>query len=182
MRQVAATAGVTKSLIHHHFHNKVDLWREVIQRLMSSYFEKQKAMLLQGYPNRQLLEDSIRVYYQTLKENPKFVQVLGRLMTSSDLSCHEIGEDVTELGIRRLMEGQELGFLRKDVHPAHILMMFLGMIDYWFLSNAQGGGAHGDARLSCQTSPTDPKALGVEDGDVFLEDFIKIFFEGLLPR
>ncbi|MEO1366506.1 MAG: TetR/AcrR family transcriptional regulator, partial [Acidobacteriota bacterium] len=45
LTQVAKKAGVTKSLIHHHFGSKEELWEEVQQRYFSEYFEAQKAMI-----------------------------------------------------------------------------------------------------------------------------------------
>ena len=66
MSAVAGRAGVTKSLIYHHFGSKDDLWREVKTRRFLPYAEQQQRMLDDAQPSPELLRRSIEAYFRFL--------------------------------------------------------------------------------------------------------------------
>ena len=77
MSAIADGAGVTKSLIHHHFGSKQDLWNQVKMRTFAGYAEKQ-AMLLAGSDGAgmKLVEESMSLYFRYMRANPGLVDTL----------------------------------------------------------------------------------------------------------
>ena len=73
MSEIATRAGVTKSLIHHHFGSKDALWQEVKQRRFKDYSEMQLRNM-SGGPNVDRFADSIRRHFRFLQENPDWVR------------------------------------------------------------------------------------------------------------
>jgi len=168
--QVARRAGVTKSLIHHHFGSKEELWNEVKRRRFSVYYDLQKRMLEASPGSLELLRDSIVAYFRFLQADPNAVRFMGWRFVDGDDPCLEQEEELYELGIQRIREAQEAGLLRSDVEPISVLKAFLGLVFHWFQSKG----------LLCRMmgSAIDPQALE----ERYLEDVLRIFFEGLLPR
>jgi TetR/AcrR family transcriptional regulator len=75
MATIAKRAGVTKSLIHHHFGSKRELWDIVKTSVMEEYGVQQEAMLRERVPDSSLIEDSLVVYFRFLQRNPNVVRL-----------------------------------------------------------------------------------------------------------
>lgn len=166
--EIAARAGVTKSLIHHYFVSKEGLWTEVKAHRFGEYAGAQRKILEDNEGTAELLRTSMEMYFRFLGRNPDFVRLLGWLQLEPPASeGFEAGERLTVLGVEKIREAQEKGLLRSDIHPFSILMAFLGMCEHWFQ-----GKAHHCHRL-------DPS---LADDEQFRRDAEKIFFEGVLPR
>ena len=84
LSEIARQAGVTKSLIHHHFGSKEGLWREVKVRRFSAYAEGQMRMLETVPPSHELLRDSMRYYFGFLKDNPAAAETHALLVESQE--------------------------------------------------------------------------------------------------
>lgn len=176
MSQLAKGAGVTKSLIHHHFGSKEELWGAVKERCMAEYFDMQRQMLEQKDGTAdELLRASIVTYFRFLQRNPRVVRMQAWLDIMQDPIMIEAGKVVTELGQVRLRESQANGELRPELEPLHIIGCFLGMIEGWFRSRtmlcAKGNAA--------ATMP--PEALEAMDESA-LNTICEIFFRGVLTR
>ena len=167
---IAKRAGVTKSLIHHHFGSKQKLWTEVKLRRFGQYAEGQVAMLEQSEPTAELLRESIRLYFGFLQSNPEFVRLLAWMFLEGDEECSGMDRDVLTQGVETIRQAQASGELRRDVNPAHLLFTFLFLAEHWF----QGRGQ------LCRNLE-----WGVPDEEkdaAYFSDMVKIFFEGVLPR
>ena len=167
--EIAQGAGVTKSLIHHHFGSKEGLWNAIKERHFREYFDAQMGML--GSPGTaDLLERSVEAYFRFLGSNPSFVRMMAWMqLERNEESSFPLGEMLTREAIRKIREGQEIGHLRKDLHPFSILVSFLGLAEHWF----QGKEIH------CQALPPDDE---VRDDEHYLKDMLKLFFQGVLPQ
>ena len=170
--EIARRAGVTKSLIHHHFGSKEGLWDEVKVRRFSEYAERQMEMLQTDQPNAELLRDSMRTYFHFLQRNPQLVRMLAWMFLEQDQEkeCADLDRELTLAGIAKIREGQENGFLRGDLNPGFILYTFLGICQHWFQDKSWMLEKIG---LSAESDAVD---------QAYLEDAVKIFFEGVLPR
>jgi TetR/AcrR family transcriptional regulator len=132
MSSIAKEAGVTKSLIHHHFGSKQELWDAVKERGMGAYFEWQREVLLtRGGDDLSLLSDSVAWYFQFLKENPNVVRLMTWMAVEPE-NCVERDPGLMQLGAERLREGQALGLIRKDIDPASVIVGFLCLCEHWF--------------------------------------------------
>ena len=166
MREIAAHSGVTKSLIHHHFGSKEALWELVKERAFAAYAGGQEAELREAQePGVDLLRDAVIRYFGFLQSNPEVVRLFAWTHLDKDQSCGRIDAELVRLGAERVRQVQARGLLRQDVNPAHVVTMFVNACTQWF-----------EARAHHSQWP------GVGDDAEYLDDFLKIFLEGLTPR
>ena len=166
MRDLAQESGVTKSLIHHHFGSKEALWELVKEQAIAAYAEGQVAQLKAAEaPDAELLRDSIARYFHFLQHNPEVVRLFAWTHLDADQSCGQLDAELVRLGAERVRQAQARGLLRADVNPTHVVTLFVNGCTHWFQArahHAQWPGVGSDAE--------------------YLEDFLKIVMEGLLPR
>ena len=166
MREIAARSGVTKSLIHHHFGSKEALWELVKEQAISAYADGQEAELRAAEaPDADLLRNAIVKYFEFLQANPAVVRLFAWTHLDEDQSCGRLDAELVRLGAERVRQTQARGLLRKDVNPAHVVTLFVNACTQWF-----------EARAHHSQWP------GVGSDAEYLDDFLKIFFEGLMPR
>jgi TetR/AcrR family transcriptional regulator len=168
---IAAKAGVTKSLLHHHFGSKEGLWREVKRRRFAAYADEQMRLLDDAGPAPELLRESIAFYFRFLRDNPQFVRILAWIyLERLDDAGDDLSAELTDRGVASLQAAQEAGLLRRDLDPRLLLFAFIGGVQHWF-QNREFYRQRMGAEL-------DDDALD----EAFLATFQKIFMEGVLPR
>ncbi|MFU8821866.1 MAG: TetR/AcrR family transcriptional regulator [Gammaproteobacteria bacterium] len=166
MREIASRSGVTKSLIHHHFGSKEALWELVKEQAISAYAEGQEAELRAAEePDAELLRNAIVKYFGFLQANPAVVRLFAWTHLDEDQRFGRLDAELVRLGAERVRQTQARGLLRKDVNPAHVVTLFVNACTQWF-----------EARAHHSQWP------GVGSDAEYLDDFLKIFFEGLAPR
>jgi len=166
MRELAVRSGVTKSLIHHHFGTKEGLWDAVKEAAFARYYEGQKDELLAAdAPDSQLLRKGVIRYFRFLKDNPRVVRLFTWMHLERDTTCNEMDSELVALGADRVKRAQSEGLLRDDVNPTHVVTTFINACTQWFQTRDQ----HDDWQ-------------GIGDDDEYLEDFLKIFMDGLAPQ
>lgn len=167
---IARRAGVTKSLIHHHFGSKEELWEEIKRRHFEDYYEVQKQLMASSPGGVDLLRQSIIAYFRFLQQDPYSVSFMSWRFVEGDESCATQEDELFEIGIEKVREAQERGELRADIDPLTMIKTFLAMTLQWF-----------------QTKPMTCAMLGEEHDidaveEVYLDGILKIFFEGVVPR
>lgn len=169
---IARRAGVTKSLIHHHFGSKEGLWRDVKYLRFSEYAEQQMAMLRDQQPTAELLRESMRTYFRFLARHPEVVRLLAWMFLEErpDDACADLDQELTLAGIAKIREAQARGEIRADLNPGFVLFTFIGIVQHWFQDKRWMLGHVG-------LSPDSPSV-----DQAYLDDAVKIFFEGVLPR
>lgn len=171
---VAKEAGVTKSLIHHHFGSKEDLWLAVRRRHFERYHEAQLQMLKSHEGDAEsLLRQSIVAYFQYLKEDTNAARFMAWRTIEDEDPCLDLEHELFSLGIERLKSAQERGEVRSDLEPLAIIKTFLAMGLHWYQTKNQL------CELCQQIPGLDPENLTDES---YLEDSLKIFFEGIKAR
>jgi len=171
LSQIANQAGVTKSLIHHYFESKENLWREVKQRRFSYYLTRQMDMLEEAEPTADLLEESIRFYFRFLAQNPEIVQIMAWMFLERDQDeCLKKDQELNRVRIERIRQAQKTGKLRDDIDPRFILFSFIGLAQHWIQDKK-----HFMNELGTEGLPEDLD-------EAYLDDMIKIFMGGVLPR
>jgi TetR/AcrR family transcriptional regulator len=165
MRELARRSGVTKSLIHHHFGTKEALWDAVKEAAFVRYFESQKAELLAAEtPDAELLRKGVVRYFHFLKDNPRVVRLFTWMHLEGDRSCNEMDSELVALGADRVRRAQQRGLLRNDLNPTHVVTTFINACSQWFQTREQHRGWD-----------------GMGSDDEYLDDFLKIFMDGLAP-
>lgn len=169
---IAARAGVTKSLIHHHFGSKEALWQEVKTRRFRGYSETQMRLLREQEPTAELLRDSLKMYFRFLRDNPQLIRVLAWMFLEGEqeAGCEELDRELTLAGIEKIRQAQERGELRADLNPGFILFTFLGIAQHWYQ----------DKSFLLDKVGLSPDSEAIDEA--YLEDAVRIFFEGVLPR
>ncbi len=169
--RIARQAGVTKSLIHHHFGSKDDLWDEVKRRHFGQYYEAQRTMLASSQGTAEMLRDSLVGYFRFLQQDPHAVRFMSwRFVEEGDDACKTQEDELFELGIERVREAQDKGELRADLEPISIIKSFLAMAMHWFQSKP----------LLCQMLGPEADVDALEER--YLDDVVKIFLDGVRPR
>ncbi|MEL6543667.1 MAG: TetR/AcrR family transcriptional regulator, partial [Myxococcota bacterium] len=169
LSEISKSSGVTKSLIHHYFGSKDELYREVQRRSIEEYFVRQIEMIRdETREDRTTLRDSVEMFFRFHQDNPQ----VSRLMCWSELEgvphpCTDLELAVTREGIARIARGQEAGILRADIAPEHILSMFLTLVSRWFMFKPT-------VLVWADRTEDDP----AEADERYLHDLLKVFFEG----
>lgn len=132
MSDIAKASGVTKSLIHHHFVSKDALWTEVKRSTFARYHDLQMALFANAGDSVELLRDSMRTYFEVLRDHPATLRMLWWMMLEGDRECDDMIQKLCEVGVERIEAAQESGLVRDDVSARHILTMFLGLVRAFF--------------------------------------------------
>lgn len=170
MSDIAERAAVTKSLIHHHFGSKEELWAEVKKQRVSHYAEMQTQLVSGDGDGASILARSIETYFRFVRDNPQWVR-LNLWMSLEDPRLSEVVRpDLVRLGREVLEREQRAGRIRDDVEPEHIVAMFVSLCLHWFMARE----TYRKAKLTKPDSET--------ADDAYLEDMLKILLEGVLPR
>lgn len=131
LRDVARDAGVTRSLIHHHFRSKDDLWTAVLEQRFAAYFDYQHAVLDRPDLDADDLAESLRSMFRFLEGNPEVARLHGWSNAGSGGGFPDSGA-LTARGVERLHGMQREGKLRADLDPASVMAAFFALAEHWF--------------------------------------------------
>lgn len=170
MSDIAGKAGVTKSLIHHHFGSKEELWDEVKRQRMVHYADVQRQLIAEKDDGEAgVMRRSIEAYFQFLRENPEFVRLAIWMNLEDPRLAQMTYPELVTLGVERIQQEQRAGRIRDDVEPRHLVIMFVSLCMYWFMARSAGFSG---------LVPEDPESAD----PAYLEDMLKVFFLGVRPR
>ncbi|MFT4703787.1 MAG: TetR/AcrR family transcriptional regulator [Bradymonadia bacterium] len=133
LAHIAKLAGVTKSLIHHHFGSKSELWAAVRELGMREYFEAQQKILQSRPADGQLFADSIDTYFRFLQERPQLVRLMAWMAVDPECDKALQAEKVLRLGIERIDSAKKQGLVRDEIDAMSAILSFLGTIERWFV-------------------------------------------------
>jgi TetR/AcrR family transcriptional regulator len=170
MATVAKLAGVTKSLIHHHFGSKRELWEAVKGVVMEEYGRKQQRMLAERQPDLSLIEDSIVEYFRFLQQHPNVVRFWNWMSIEGDREAPAFSKWLMAQGVETLRRCQVAGEIRDDVEPEYILAQFAVLLRGWFIERP----ILEHAVLSGQTSEA--------CDEHYLRAMTRVFLDGLRKR
>jgi TetR/AcrR family transcriptional regulator len=170
MATVAKHANITKSLIHHHYGSKRELWDAVKNIVMQDYVQAQQHMLAHRTLNLELIEESLIGYFRFLQQSPQVVRLWTWMQVEHDEHCAELSQALTRTGVQILREGQRSGVIRDDVEAENIIAMFFSLVRGWFAERPvlQGGGVLTDCDAGCD--------------EKYLRTVLKVFLDGLRVR
>lgn len=170
MRNIALQSGVTKSLIHHHFQTKEQLWCAVKERMFAEYADMQMAIFdsMPGGPD--MLRHTIRVYFNFVREHPEIVRLWCWTCLEGDSQAGFVERQLIQRGVAKLTEAQEKGLLRADVNPMLLIVQLVGMTNQWFLARE---------RYQMWAEPSGEQPSNWDE--LFLAQFERLFIDGVSP-
>jgi TetR/AcrR family transcriptional regulator len=168
LAMIARASNTHKSLILHHFESKDGLWQAVKERRFAGFVEEQRMLFSQGPVSAEELQGAARAYFELLRSSPVLVQLLTRAELENDTSCSQYDEARLEPFVERLRDAQRAGILRRDVPPAHLLLVLINAITQWFEARA--------------VFATWSELQGGDADAAYLESLEKVFFSGALDR
>lgn len=153
LSDIAKRAGVTQSLIHHHFGSKKGLYVSAMSALLSDLDDGLKGIVEPGIARAgdgaAFIASAVHGYFRFLAGNEQCV----RLYRILDLSLHndpelvagmaeldEEGRQMSSLHLiraahDRLADMKERGLLRPGVEPLPLLSAVLCVVEHWFTSS-----------------------------------------------
>jgi len=168
LARIATASNSHKSLILHHVESKEGLWQAVKERRFAKFTGEQTMIFGQAEVSLEEIMKTTEAYFRLLENDPVLVQLLTRAELEQDLGCSQYDEERLAPFVNRMRDAQEAGYLRKDVPPAHLLLIIINAITQWFEARA----------MFCSWSEL---ASDNMDAD-FLESFHKVFMEGAASR
>ena len=123
--EIAEEAGVTKSLIHHHFGSKKNLWHAIRDSFLGEFYEAQDQVLKTRVMDRSLIEDYFDMFFHYLRKHPRVIQLFIWVYAMEEsLEEEETLSDMVDVARTRLLEAQKEGRIRDDIDTAFIIVAF----------------------------------------------------------
>ncbi len=175
---IAKQAGVPSGLIYHYFENKQTLYQAVMEGSLAPYFENLHE-LLEGAtsPDLQLLESSIRMYFEFLQDNPHAARLMAwwhadeGWRRGAPIKEAELCADTQSLGLQRIREAQAAGCIKPHLDPGFVVKVFVDLCMQWHVSVGEHVAAHGG---DPDHAPS-VRALG----ERYIDHVIEIFMSGV---
>jgi len=159
LREVALAVGLGKSSLFHHFRSKVQLYLEVLGRVLGRIDERLRPTLAAGGGPAERLTRSLDVLVDALAEHPTTARLLLRALFEDDAFPAELGPegDTVERRLGRLIgeieallqEGIAQGAFRRVSIP-HMMQTLIGATVYHFASGEFGEGLIGGSLFSAE--------------------------------
>ena len=160
---VADAAGVTKSLIHHHFITMRGLWEAVQAGSQAGVDEVFSNMTVEPWANPDEVVAALTDAMTSLVDHHQGHPRASRLRCWRELAGETDGWRFPQSILDQLEAAQAAGVLRDDVDPKNVLQSLLDTLDAWFRRTA------------------DLPANGERDAK-FVRDVLGVTIAGLLPR
>lgn len=157
MHDIAAVAGVTQSLIHHHFGPKDALWAEIRRHAFGQYLAQQRAVIDAMAQDLEQLRSALEGYFRFLADRPEVLRLVAWLELEKTAgaepspvpsdpgmaaSIPPAGPGLADLqaeiraleehGVRAMEALQARGRVRRDQPARHLLVAMLGLVRNWF--------------------------------------------------
>lgn len=169
MRDIARVSGKSQSLIHHHFGSKRELWNAVRQRFGGMFAEVLLPMLRRRQIDAGFIRSWTKRYLQFWNENPNLRRIMLWMQLEEDPEPWEAMNDIFETSVARIRESQEKGLIRKDLRPGHLISILTGAHLYWVQNKSE----------YCEREGLKPEDPAIDKH--YLQDFLRIVLEGVLP-
>jgi TetR/AcrR family transcriptional regulator len=132
MHDIAAAAGVTQSLIHHHFGPKDALWAEVRRHAFGQYVAQQRAVVEAIAHEPGQLRQALESYFRFLAERPDMLRLVAWLELDQPAELRAELHALHDQGTRVIEALQTQGRVRRDQPARHVLVALLGLVRNWF--------------------------------------------------
>ncbi len=163
---IAKQAGVTKSLIFHHFESKEQLWEIVKENFFKQYTENQLTLFESEKNPIELIRKSIRHYFEFIQSNPLIPRFFAYAHLENDANCGKVDQALIAHSTQIIETAQDQGLLRKNFNPVILVMSFIAVINQYFTAE-------------CHFNQWDKSIYS--NPESFINDLIDNTIQGILP-
>ncbi|MEX1364914.1 MAG: TetR family transcriptional regulator [Nannocystaceae bacterium] len=132
MHDIAKAAGVTQSLIHHHFGPKDALWSEVRTLAFSEHLLRQRTLVEAGMTDPTRLRAALQAYFRFLADNPEVLRLVAWLELDRPPELADEVRDLHASAVTAVEAGQAAGVLRGDLPARLVVTAFMSLVRNWF--------------------------------------------------
>lgn len=138
IRQIAADAGVNSSMISYYFNGKGGLYEAIIKELLHNFDKFFADIETDKVDPREALKLYIHIISDIhRKYPPHFVKLIYREMLNpteifENIAISKLRSNVSVL-LKIVEHGKKLGIFRSDLDKEKILLMFVSVINFYFL-------------------------------------------------
>lgn len=137
MRDIAARAGVSQSLVHHHFGSKDALWNFVGERI-SADFLAYMAEAMAPPLDAQSVSKAVRGYMAYWRDHPAAFRFnLWRLLEGPKEERASRSKAINGRAVPIFQEAQQAGLMRKDMPPGLAMVISGSLIQFWLHSQTE---------------------------------------------
>lgn len=181
--EIAREAGVTQSLIHHHFGSKQDLWRQVGESCFAEISRSQGEQLCnaRALPGIESLRELVREMFAFVRQRPDLMRLyLWAGLERAHLPLPDKEHLRMAEAVRDHIRGlQQSGAIRADLRPDYVLTMIEGLLIHWMqVRQDMASWVHHQAIDPARVTPAELEQADAE----YLDTVLKAFLEGLAPR
>lgn len=176
VRRIAETAGVNPAMIHYHFGNKRELYREMLAGAVSGLLEgMQRALLASGTDPEQRISAFFHTVMRTMAANPWLPRLVLRDVLSAkgtfrdDFIEHFAGPGARGLLVPWIDAEVRAGRMRPDVDPGTAAISLMSLAVWPFIAGPIVQGVFG-------------MEVDADFADRFAEHNTRLFCEGTLLR
>ena len=166
--EIARAAGVTKSLIHHHFGGKEKLWIRALDSLFEEEERLLSSVLESGNPTAEFVAESMARLFTLYRDRPELTRLMA-WQYLDETSVDECPNQAMRIGLDLFAAGQQLGVVRSDIEPANAVLMLMGLIEFYFQARDTKGQLMGQELAT-------PEAE-----QAYLQDAVRVFLQGMRP-
>jgi TetR/AcrR family transcriptional regulator len=123
---------VAKSLIHHHFGSKEELWGRIKHAHMRDYQVLRDRLIVENGQGASDIGAAIRAHFAFLSDRPRMVRIFGWMMLEALGEDYvEVGGDMIKVAASKLQRAQAAGRLRSDFQPVFAVLTFVSATEHW---------------------------------------------------
>lgn len=135
--EIAKAAGVTKSLIHHHFGSKEALWDAVEAKHLAFVDEYLEKLLIEcrASGGSHFYSKAIKDFFKFADKNQGLLRMQSWICAEQRGKRTQPTEKLLEV-LQDMKKDQEEGIIRKDMPTKMIMVILWSLVEQWFIARS----------------------------------------------
>ncbi|ADK82530.1 TetR/AcrR family transcriptional regulator [Sediminispirochaeta smaragdinae] len=141
MQEIADRAGINKTLLHYYFRSKENLYRRILQQVLTFFFRQASINYDEADDFESFLRKAIAAIIDTANDNPQLPIFIMQELSRGGATVREVLRDVVdreemvlpELLMSRVSQALATGTIRR-IDPIQFLLTLIGGCIYFFVA------------------------------------------------